>query len=117
MKTFRTSAHDAPVRSPVIKPGKPGANLPPGRIAVIDENGNRHGHVSRATGTEATARRLGVRNAALKKVGGKLVWQGETTAPNRAAVAKLAQQRIVAKSSVTKNPTKPALARRPERGG
>jgi hypothetical protein len=115
MSKYRTG-HDAPEpRKPkFVKPGE----LPPGRIPIIDGNtGARRGHVGKLA-SEATVSRFGVHNAKLDKRNGKPAWIGEGHAFNqRRAELRLAQQRTIAKGSVTRTPTKPALARRPERGG
>jgi hypothetical protein len=108
--------HDAPApRKP--KAITPGA-LPPGAIPIIDgATGARRGHVGRLA-SEATVSRFGIHNAKLGMRDGKPAWIGETGAFNRRrAELRLQQQRTVAKGSVTRTPTKPALARRPERGG
>jgi hypothetical protein len=109
------SKYDAPDRK--SKPAPIGA-LPPGAIPIIDEHGNRRGHVSGSKATAATVSRFGVHNAKLGKRNNKPAWIGESgTFNRRRAELKLQAQRTVAKGSVTKTPTKPALARRPERGG
>jgi len=100
---FRKSAHDAPPRIKIKPDVKPGT-LPVNRIPVIVD-GTRRGHVSARTGSAAH--------------GGKPAWIGISGRGviNADAKSKFARQRIIAKGSVTKSPTKPALARRPERGG
>ena len=117
MSKYRTNTHDAPIRTPAAPKEKPGT-LPAHRIAVVDEQGNRRGHVGRLASEALVNSHFGVRNARLKKINGKHVWAGESGAFNqRRAAIKLQQQRTIAKGSVTKSPTKPALAIRPERGG
>lgn len=109
--------HDAPApRKP--KAITPGA-LPPGAIPIIDSaTGARRGHVSGPKASAVTVARFGIHNAKLGKRDGKPAWIGDTGAFNRRrAELRLQQQRTIAKGSVTRTPTKPALARRPERGG
>jgi hypothetical protein len=61
-----------PVKQTRRKPGE----LPPGRLAVIDANGNRRGHVG-AKASQATCARFGVFGAELRKgPDGKLAWVG-----------------------------------------
>jgi hypothetical protein len=68
--------------------------------------------------TEATVARFGIKNAKLKKIDGKLSWAGEASANTLRRQELQHAQRVKAnKGSVTKTPTKPALAIRPERGG
>ena len=114
---FRKSAHDAPPRIKIKPDVKPGT-LPVNRIPVIVD-GTRRGHVSARTGSAATALRFGAHQAKLGAHGGKPAWIGISGRGviNADAKSKFARQRIIAKGSVTKSPTKPALARRPERGG
>ncbi len=110
---FRKSQYDAPV-PPAPK------EIAPTYVPILNEHGSQVGHVH-GTNSEATVNgRFGIQNAKLKKINGQTVWQGQArTSPSqrRAAVAKLTQQRVIAKGSVTRSPTKPSLARRPERGG
>jgi hypothetical protein len=108
--------HDAPERvkiKPNVKPG----TLPPSRIPIYAGT-VRKGHVGYLASEALVAGHFGVRNPKLVKIDGKPAWRGESGAFNqRRAAIKLQQQRTIAKGSVTKSPTKPALARRPERGG
>ena len=111
------SKHDAPDRP---KAKRIIGALPAGAIPILDEHGNRRGFVHGNKSSAATISRFGIRNAKLRRRDGAPAWIGESAASinnRRHAEAKFAQQRIVAKGSVTKTPTKPALARRPERGG
>jgi hypothetical protein len=109
--------HDAPDRKPkVVKVGA----LPPGAVPIFDEHGVRRGHVSGSKATAATVSRFGVHDARLGKRNNAPAWigTGESNSFNRhRAELKLQAQRTIAKGSVTKRPTKPALAVRPERGG
>jgi hypothetical protein len=55
----------------------PAGCVPVNRIAIIDHKGNVRGHVG-ATATQALVSRFGVgRNAELKTVNRKKVWQGK----------------------------------------
>jgi hypothetical protein len=109
------SKHDAPDRP---KAKQIIGALPPGAIPILDERGNRRGHVSGHKASAATIARFGVHHARLRKISGKPAWVGESNPFNRRrAELKLQQQRTIAKGSVTRTPTKPALAIRPERGG
>ncbi len=113
---FRQNTHDAPVR-PSSKPIDPPGTLPPSRIPVLDLKGNRRGHVGFKAGP-SVAERFGVHNAKLVKIDGKLAWAGEASANARRRQEHQQAARVKAnKGSVTKTPTKPALAIRPERGG
>jgi hypothetical protein len=112
-----TRKHDAPDRP---KAKQIIGALPPGAIPILDEHGVRRGHVSGHKASAVTVARFGVHHARLRKISGKPVWIGEGAASinnRRHAELKLQQQRAIAKGSVTTTPTKPALARRPERGG
>jgi len=115
--SFRKSSYDAPDRLPLTV-AVTGGELPAHRIAVIDQQGNRRGHVSAKTGSAATALRMGVKNARLKKIDGTLSWAGEASGNiRRRAEIKLQQQRGTAKGSVSFNPTKPETSARPKRRG
>jgi hypothetical protein len=109
MAKYRESRHDAPARKPV-------AERPPTYVPILDQLGNHRGHVH-GLNAPTVPERFGVHNAQLKKVDGRTVWQGTAGPTSGRGSAKLAKQLTAAKGSVTKRPTKPALAVRPERGG
>jgi hypothetical protein len=112
---FTVSSNDAPERVKIKPDVKPGT-LPPSRIPVFAGT-TRKGHVGYLASEALVNGHFGVRNARLVKIGGRPAWRGDSSAADVQAKRKLAQQRVVAKGSVTKSPTKPALATRPERGG
>jgi hypothetical protein len=107
--------YDAPERIKTKPSVKPGA-LPENRLAVY-RGTQRVGHVGYSASPALLAAHFAVRNARVVTIGGRKAWQGDSGVNDPQAKHKLAQQRIIAKGSVTKSPTKPALARRPERGG
>jgi len=111
---FRKSQYDAPERLPT-KVEATGGELPSHRVPVIDQHGNRHGHVSARTGSEATARRMGVHDAKLVQHGKGKAWQGQVGPTSGHGAAKLATQLKQAKGSTTKHPTKPETSARPKR--
>lgn len=110
---FRVSANDAPERLPLTVKAT-GGELPAHRVPVLDQHGNRRGHVSARTGSEATALRFGVRNAKLVKRDGP-AWQGQVGPTSGRGTAKLATQLKQAKGSATRNPTRPETSARPKR--
>jgi hypothetical protein len=112
---FRISPNDAPDRLPLTVEPTGGA-LPAHRVPVIDQHGNRRGHVSAKTGSASTALRFGVKNAKLVQRDGGAGWQGEVGPTSGHGAAKLAQQRRQAKGSVTRHPTKPETSAHPKRG-
>lgn len=116
MARYRTHTHDAPEPRP-LTPADPPGTPPKNRIPILNQHGERKGHVGHRA-SEATVARFGVRNAKLTTVGGRPAWVGRDDfgARRQAAVKRLHDLRA-AKGSVTKHPTKPETTARPKRGG
>jgi hypothetical protein len=111
---FRTNTHDAPERLPT-KVEATGGELPAHRVPVLDQHGNRRGHISARTGSAATALRFGVKNATLVQRDGGAAWQGEVGPTSGHGAAKLAAQRRQAKGSVARRASAPETTARPKR--
>ena len=110
-KTFRKSQYDAPKRPKL-------ADVPPTYVPILDQHGNQVGHLHGIKSSEASVSRFGIHDAKLSKRNGVLAWRGTTSRGTaRSADGRHAQNVRTAKGSVTKHPTKPDKAVRPERGG